>query len=150
MPTARLILCEKTSRWAVALRRALGPRQHVLSQTRSLTECSRELASSPASLVAVECTAANLDQVLVAIGEWSRRYPHARMAVVVDSPLEPAEAMLREAGAVCVLLSLRQAPTLSRLARRHLARAPQSELPLRESILERLPWARWASSSRSA
>lgn len=150
MPIARLILCEKTSRWAVALRRALGSRQHVLSQARSLAQCGRELASSPASLVAVECTADNLDQVLAAIGDWSRRYPHARLAAVVDASLEPAEAMLREAGAVCVLSSPRQARSLARQAGRHLARAPRSERPLNESIFERLPWARWASSSRSA
>ena len=94
MPTARLILCEKTSRWAVALRRALGSRQHVLTQTRSLAQCGRELASSPASLVAVECIADNLDQVLAAIGDWSRRYPHARLAAVAPAKRRPTRRVL--------------------------------------------------------
>ena len=145
MPIARLILCEKTTRWAVALRRALGDRQHVLSQTRSLAECSRELAASPASLVVVECTADNLEPLLVAAGQWSRQFLHARFVAALDDSLAPAEALVREAGAIGVVRSSRHVRSLARLALRHLARAPSRELPLCEAIVERLPWARWAS-----
>src|SRR5688500_16508929 len=84
MPIARLILLEKSNRWAVALRRALGEREHVLRQTGSLAECGRSLAVSPASLVVVECRADNLDSLLSAAGQWSRQFPHARFAAVLD------------------------------------------------------------------
>jgi hypothetical protein len=150
MSTARLILCEKSGRWAVALRRALGPEQHVLRQTRSLAECGRELAAAPASLVAIECTSDNLDKAALAINEWATRYPHSRLAAFLDSSLTAAESLLREAGASAVIDSPRQAPALARLALRHLARAPAGDLPFAESIRHRLPWARWAAASGSA
>jgi hypothetical protein len=147
MPIARLILCEKSNRWAVALRRALGERQHVLRQTRSLAECSRSLAVSPASLVVVECRADNLDSLLSAAGKWLRHFPHVQLAAVMDGSLAPAEALLREAGAVAVIRSPRHVRSLARLALRHVDRAPAADLSLVEAIVERLPWARWASRS---
>jgi hypothetical protein len=150
MSTARLILCEKSSRWAVALRRTLGPDQHVLRQTRSLAECGRELAAAPASLVAIECTDENLDKAVLAINEWATHYPHARFAAVFDSSLAAAEPLLREAGAAAVIDSPRQALALARLALGHVARAPAGDLPLVESIRQRLPWARWAAASGTA
>jgi hypothetical protein len=140
MPTARLILCEKTSRWAVALRRALGPQADVLVETRSLADCGRELAAAPASIVTVECTLENLEKVLTAISEWSRRFRAARFVALREPALEPAAPLLQEAGCVSVLPSPRQSRGLARMALRQLARAPQPDLPLEDSFVAALPW----------
>ena len=143
MSAPRIILCEKSSRWAIALRRALGADAPLLIETRSLAECGRELAARPASLIVVECTVENLEHAALAIADLAGRYPQCRVAGASAPALRPAEPLLREAGAISVVHSPRQARTLSRLAMRHLARAPQPVLSVREAILERLPWSRW-------
>jgi hypothetical protein len=148
MPTARLILCEKTSRWAVALRRVLGPQSGVLVETRSLADCGRELAAAPASIVAVECAAENLDRVLIGLGEWSRRFAAARFVALGIPTLESAEPLLRECGCVGVLHSPRQARLLARMALRQLARAPQPDLSLEDALVANLPWP--AAATRTA
>jgi hypothetical protein len=139
MPSARLILCEKTTRWAVALRRSLGKRQGTLAETRGMAQCSRELAASPASLVVVETTADNLAAVVAALPELGRRFPLARF-VAVGEAVDFAEGLLREAGVVSALATPRQARQLARLALRHVAHAPAADLPLAEAIWDRLPW----------
>jgi hypothetical protein len=142
MCTPRLILCETTSRWAVAFRRAIGKRSNVVYETRSLAECGRELATAPASLVAVEATSENLAAVVAAAVGWSRRFPSARtLAMASRAPVE-TELVLREAGVVAVLRSTREARAAARLVLRHLSRAPVAEMSLLESIFKRLPWAR--------
>jgi hypothetical protein len=148
MPTARLILCEKTSRWAVALRRVLGPQSGVIVETRSLADCGRELAVAPASIVGVECTTENLDRVLTSLGDWSRHFAAARFVALGDVALEPACPLLQEAGCVSVLHSPPQARSLARMALRHLASAPQADLPLEESLVANLPWP--AAATRTA
>jgi hypothetical protein len=140
-----LILCEKTSRWAIALRRVLGPRSDVLVETRSLAQCLRELAASPASLVAIETTTANLESVVAFVQLQSRQFDHARFAAVGDGSLITAAPLLAEAGAVAVLTSPREARRLVRLAVRHLAHAPPADLPLAEAIWDRLPWSGFAT-----
>ena len=57
---AHLIVCEPSGRWAVALRRELGPSARVF-ETRSVAECWERLARSPGSFVVVEATAGNLE-----------------------------------------------------------------------------------------
>lgn len=145
MPTARFILCEKSSRWAIAARRALGKRSDVLVETRSLTQCSRELTASPSSLVAIETTPDNLENVVALLLLQSRRFDGAKCVLVGDDALHLAEPLLREAGAVAVFSSPRQAPQLARIALRHLAHAPPADLPLVEAIWDRLPWRAFAT-----
>lgn len=147
MPSPRLIVCEKTSRWAVALRRALGQRGDVLLETRSLPECLRQLEATPASLVAVESTAANLEAVLAAFPAWSRRFAGCRLIALADPAMKPAHLLLREAGASAVLFTTRKAPQAARFACRHLSLVPPEDLSLRETILGRLPWPRATASS---
>jgi hypothetical protein len=146
MSTSKLIVCESSTRWAVALRRSLAQDSHLLVETRSLAACGRELEACPASLLAIEAVASNLESVLAAWMPWSRRFPDARLAIVGDLSLEPAEPLLREAGACAVVTSLRHAPRVARLAWRHIGLAPRRELSLRESIWQRLPWSRYAAS----
>jgi len=147
MSASRLIICEKTGRWAVAFRRALAAGHERIAETRGLAGCSRQLAAGPASIVAVEVTAANLDAVLAAVPEWLRRFPHCRTIALLEPEVDAAEALLREAGVVAVLRSTRGAPAIARLAQRHLATAPADNLPLEQAILNSLPWAKWATQS---
>jgi hypothetical protein len=147
MSQCRFILCEKTSRWAVAVRRALGERGRWLVETRSLPQCGRELRTFPASLVTVEISESNLEAALGAVARWSRRFPAARVIALLDASLSAAEPLVREAGAIGVLASTRDAPTAAELFERHAALVPADDGPLEQSILAELPWQRWATSA---
>ncbi len=82
----------------------------------------------------------NLVAAAKALGDWSHRFPQARFLVLAARGLEPYELLLREAGALHVVFSPRSLDPLLRLIRRHLARAPQPELTLEESVWAGLPW----------
>jgi hypothetical protein len=142
MTYAQVILCEKSGRWAAALRRALGQQTVPVAETRSLAQCGEALRTAPASLVALEVTGTNLEAAVSLIVHARREHPAARIGALLDDGAEPVEMLLREAGAVDVLHATRDAPRLAGLALRHLALAPRPELPLREQIAERLPWKR--------
>ena len=147
MSQCRFLLCEKTSRWAVALRRALGDRGRWLVETRSLPQCGRELRAFPASLVAVEIGESNLEAALGAMARWSRRFPAAHVIALIDASLIAAEPLIREAGAIGVLASTRDAAAAADLFGRHAALLPADDGPLEQSILAELPWQRWATSA---
>ncbi len=53
-PAARLIVCERTGRWAVALRRELAGSGVRVWETRTLADCRGELSKSAASFAVVE------------------------------------------------------------------------------------------------
>lgn len=146
MPAAQFILCEKSSRWAVAVRAAQPESTLLIVQTRSLAQCEAALRESPASLVAVEVTAMALAAVLELIARAGRSFPAARFATLLDAGLESAEPLLREAGACEVFCSTREAASLARLASRHVALAPHEEIGWREAIASRLPWASWKTA----
>ena len=140
---ARLIVCERTGRWAVALRRELDGMGVRAYETRSLAECFDELAQSPAGLAVVELTAAGVTALLRRLAQWQRDFPLARMAVVADRSLAGCEWLLREAGAVHFTCSPRQLGPLARLVRRHLAKAPSAPpASLSEQIWASLPWGK--------
>jgi hypothetical protein len=143
MRDAPTILCEKTGRWATALRAASGQGPLLLTETRSLGQCAAALQAAPSALIAIEVTAASLETVADFLLRNTRLYPAARFVGLLDHGLEAAQLLLREAGAVDVLLSLHDAPCLAKTAARHAALAPPQELGLRESIAQRLPWKRW-------
>lgn len=143
MPSAHLIVCEKTNRWAAAFRGALREGKVRIVETRSPGQCEEALRSAPASLAAVEVSTGTLEAVMELLERASRAWPAARIVALLDSGTESAEPLLREAGAVEVLTTTREAPALVRLARRHLALAPPADLGLRQTIAARLPWAGW-------
>jgi hypothetical protein len=146
MSIARLIVCEKTGRWARLFRRAL-PAGQLVSEARGLAPCGRLLAEAPASLVAVEATEANLEALIDSLCDWTRDYPAARFIALINAGDAPFEPLLREAGALDVLSSAGGVPAAARLVRRHLSRAPREELSWRDAIFARLPWAAWATRS---
>lgn len=141
MPPARIIVCEKTGRWAVALRRELGAKPRVY-ETRSLPECWEELAASPASWLLLEATEANLDGLTLRLTELGRDFPEARAVVCADRSLAPCEWLLREAGAVHAVFSPRELVPVARMSKRHLAAVPLPPRSVRERVWERLPWSR--------
>ncbi|MCI0361599.1 MAG: hypothetical protein L0211_24210 [Planctomycetaceae bacterium] len=147
MSPPRLIVCEKSGRWAVAFRRALTDEVQRISEVRSIFGCESMLEEHRTSIVAVEVTTANLDGVIAAIPSWLRRFPHCRVLALTEAELASAETLLREAGAVAVLKSTRDASAAARLVERHFAAAPEIDLPLAQAIAAGLPWAKWASTA---
>jgi hypothetical protein len=145
MTAPRLIVCERTTRWAIALRAALaGPPR--LVETRSLSQCAAELAQSPASLAAVETTGANLGLVLELLDHMSQRFPRARAVALIEPELLPAAVLLREAQAIDVLAWAHEAPRVARLARRQFDLAPRRQLGLHELVAQRMPWAAYTAA----
>jgi hypothetical protein len=141
----RLIVCERTGTWAARLRTHL-PREMPMRQTRSLDECVEELGRAPGSLLVLEVSAANLQNVLERTADLARRFPHARWVAVAERANVSYEGLLREAGAVHFATSPRTADTLARLAVRHAARVPQPRMSLAARIWESLPWHEAATS----
>jgi hypothetical protein len=162
---ARLILCERSGRWAAALRRELERQQRRrasgaeapegvsdekcaspwpprIEETRSLAHAFRALAEAPASFLIVEITRANVDALLGHMAELDRWFPLARLAVLGDRRLAGYGWLMREAGAVWHTCSPRRLAPLAALARRHLASAPSPRRGLREQIWAGLPWGR--------
>lgn len=139
---ARLIVCEPSGRWAVALRRQSAATAPRVYETRSLADCWQMLAEAPASFVVVELSTGNAVALLQRMARLQRDFPLARVAVVADRALAGYEWLLREAGAVHFLCSPRQCGPLADLALRHLAQAPPPPRSLTDQIWAGLPWAR--------
>jgi hypothetical protein len=136
---AKLILCERTGRWAVALRRELADAGVRIWENRTLADCRDELVENPASFAVIEL-GSNLSGLLRLLASQPRRFPAARLAVVADRSQAECQWLLREAGAVHFLCSPRQVGLLARLACRHLAQAPPPQQTLAERIWSALPW----------
>jgi hypothetical protein len=134
-----LITCERTGRWAIALRRELPPGVRI-HETRSVPECFRTLAASPAGFVVAELTRSNVDVLLERFLRLERDFPSARVAIVAERALADWEWLVGEAGAVHFTTSLREAKPLAALALRHLRQAPSPRLGLAERIWAELPW----------
>jgi hypothetical protein len=137
---ARLIVCERTGRWAVALRRELADAGVRVYETRHLSDCWEQLGQSPASFVVVELTAASAGGLLRRMLGQHREFPLARLAVVADRSLAAYEWLMREAGAVDFARSPRQLGPLARLACRHLAQAAAPPATFADRLWAGLPW----------
>jgi hypothetical protein len=136
---AKLIVCERTGRWAVALRRELAESGVRVWETRTLADCRDELVENPASFAVVEL-GTNLGGLLRLLASQPRRFPAARLAVVANRSQADYEPLIREAGAVHFLCSPRKAGLLARLACRHLAQVPPPQQSFAERIWASLPW----------
>jgi hypothetical protein len=136
-----LIVCEKKGRIGPMVRSQLGKSGGLpIVETRGLMQTAAALADSPGSLAAVEVSRENLPQVLDWLSRIERDHPTAKAVVLLTDDDVTLDALLREAGAIDVLHSVREAPRLVRLARRHLALAPKEQLTFREWAWQRLPW----------
>ena len=138
---ARLIVCERTGCWAVALRRELADAGVRVWETRTLADCFDELAESPASFVVLEL-GGDVAGLLGCLTRQGREFRRARLAVVADRRLAGYEWLMREAGAVRFFCSPRQIGRLAQLACRHLAQVPPPPQDLTERIWAGLPWGK--------
>ena len=147
MRAAEVIVCERTSAWAVAWRRtwqtpSAGPPQPALRliETRNADECREELAVRPDAFVVVELTPERCDAGLDLLLHMSQRCPLASTGVVADRPLAAYAELARELGALDFVTSPRRLTRLCALAARHSAIRRPSGLTLREQIWADLPW----------
>lgn len=136
---ARLIVCERTGRWAVALRRELADAGVRVWETRTLADCWNELVESPASFVVLEL-GGDVAELLRRIARQPSEFPMARLAVVADRSLAAYQWLMREAGAVHFVCSPRRVGPLAQLACRHLLQVPPPQQSLTERIWASLPW----------
>jgi hypothetical protein len=146
MSAPRLIICEKTSRWATALRRALSDNPVQIAEARSIALCELALAESPTSLVAIEITTANLSAVLELVSRIRIEFSQARIVALLAPELAPAEAIFREFGAIDVATWTHEAERIARLVRVYVDSAPRENLSMSELIAERMPWKAYAAN----
>lgn len=133
--STRLILCEKSGRWAAWLRRLAGGEARWIVETRSLPQLRRELGEHPASLCGMEATRRNVGQVVQSIARIRDDFPAAGIVVLCDNETAAYEAVIREAGAAQVIASPRQVDPLHRIWRRHCRQHPPAEETLMDNIL---------------
>ncbi len=153
MPAPRLIVCERTSRWATAWRRAAGGVELPLVEARSMTHCEAALADSPASVAAVDADFLGGERLAQALARWRDRFPLARLFVLASPDWRTSDLALREAGAAEVICSPPALVRAVRMLQRH-RRLPETialadraaDDRLEDQVLGRLPWARYAAA----
>ncbi|HEY4759747.1 MAG TPA: hypothetical protein VIH42_04130 [Thermoguttaceae bacterium] len=139
---ARLVVFERTGRWAVTLRRELAEAGLHVWEVRSLSDCNELLVNSPASFLILELNESKLEETLRFIKKWRAEFPLFRFAVVADRSLASYQWFMREAGAIHFLCCMHKMGTLAETACRHLARVPQVPQSLSERIWANLPWGK--------
>ncbi len=139
---ARLLVCEATGGWAIALRRELVGLRLRVHETRSVVEAWAELARAPASFLVVELSRASVEPFLERLAWLEQDYPLARVAVVAERALEDCEWLVRAAGVVHFTTSPRQLTGLAQTVCRHLQTVPRSPRNLADEIWASLPWAK--------
>jgi hypothetical protein len=138
----RLVVCERTGRWAVALRREMAETGIRVWETRTLDDCGLFLAESPASFALLELNPQKIQELLDFIRAWRMEYSSFRLAVAAERDLASYKWLMLEAGAVEFIYSTRQIGNLARTACRHLALVPSMPQSLSERIWSNLPWGR--------
>lgn len=140
-PTLNWIVCERTGRWAAALRRELEAHAGEFSEIRLPEELSAAIESArQATVVVVELRRDALGPSLDALVLAERRGARVLPVAVADATLAGVEGVAREAGAVHFVTSPRQFHELVELGRRHQRCVPAPVQTLRERVWARLPW----------
>jgi hypothetical protein len=145
MRNCQLIICERDSHFAPAMRRELMNRASLIVETRSLAGCEVALAESTESLVVIEVTTANLAKVVDFLARVRERYPRAAAVVALSPDTAAAEPLLAEAGAICAFHSVLEAPAIAHIVDRKFALASRSSPSLPELVAARLPWPAYAT-----
>jgi hypothetical protein len=138
----RLVVCERTGRWALALRRELAGAGLRVWETRSPDDCGSVLVESPASFVVLELSEEQIEEILDSTRKWQAEFPLFRFAIVADRDLAPYKWLMQEVGAAEFICSMRKTGALARTACRHLAQVPSLPQSLTERIWANLPWGR--------
>ena len=150
MPKGQWIVWQQSGLWAGMARRAMGPQAASVRDCRTQADCDALLERWPASLVGVEVTEGRLGELLDWLAHLERRWPNARAVALVPGETEPSalarsdrllrEHVLRESGVIDVVYRPRQLRTAAELARRHLARAAETDESPAARIVAELPW----------
>ena len=123
MPVARCIVCERSEKWAVALRRPLQNGRAPGVETRSLDECWNEVVGQSGQSRGGGGDARRIWSRWCPGCGGCRRVSAARVVVLGSRGLEAGQWLLREAGAVHVVFSPREWPPVVRIVQRHLGAA---------------------------
>jgi len=140
MTQPRLIVCERTNQWAVALRWALSGSGIRVYETRRWTDCWQELASSPSTLLALELRRTNLAEIVRGLVESHRCYPQSGAVVLARRELRDCEWILREAGALQVIFSPRDLSSVVRLAHHFCEQPSPPAASFHAWVWDRMPW----------
>ncbi len=143
MTLAKLIVCETTNKWAVALRRQL-PRESWsgICETRSLDDCWQQALASRVSVVVLEATTVNLERLAATLPQYRAGLPHTLVVVSARRQLASAEWLLRELGAMHVVFSSRAIEPLVRMIQRHWGRVALTQPQEAAYPWRQLPWQR--------
>jgi hypothetical protein len=146
------VVCERTSRWAAALRMALAADELScrLRELRHFIELDAELAARPTAVAAIEVHRGNFANVLCWLPRAREQFAEVRFvalldrSLVVDKTKESADVgdALLEAGAALVVASPRRLEPILELGRRHAAAPPKTSENVRlvEQVWASLPW----------
>ena len=160
------IICERTGRWAAALRVGFARRSQTgpaprIYESRSLDELAERLTARPRSLTLLEVHASNLAKLLQWLAQNSQQFPRARFVAVLDRMLavrpdssseqssvesQDVVAALLESGAAEIAVSPRRLQHIFVLADRHAAsvsslrRPPAEAQSITDCARSRLPW----------
>jgi DNA-binding response OmpR family regulator len=138
--SAICLVCQRGDGWGVHLKQLLQESGITVRQRTRLEECWQLLEEHPSSILIVEAGPRDGVPVFGFVEQIQSQFPAARVIVALARGLEQEGWLLREAGAVHVVHSLREADTVARLVRRHIDRAPVGPMTLAQQILMRLPW----------
>lgn len=145
MAICDLIVCERTSRWAVAIRWALGGKAAGqglrVYEARSLTDAWERLVRAPASVIAVEAEAVSVDALAERLRRMPAQFPQARSVLLGASATGMMARLWRELGVTYLVATPRGVDAVVRLALRQHERQPALQSGLRGQIWQRLPWA---------
>lgn len=142
------IVCERTSRWASALRISFAASgvPFRLREIRHLEELAAELAKRPACLAAIEFDRTNFAAALALLSVIRKKFPDTRTIALLDRSLASEFAEVGnaavEAGAAAVAASPRRLDAILALGERHAAteRTKGERMPLVARIWATLPW----------
>jgi hypothetical protein len=142
------IVCERTSRWASAMRMALaaGGVPYRLRELRHLSELDADLVARPTALAAIEIHRDNFAELLAWLPTVRERRRHARCIALLDGSLaddlDEVRDALVEAGAQAVATSPRRLAAVIVFGARHAETAEivGENAPLVAQVWASLPW----------
>lgn len=145
----QVVILEAEGRWATRLLQLCPqlPRQSRWRETRSSTECMEAIQSVAGSLVILEARSdlprapLKPESAVRYVARLGRSPWQPRVVLVGGVELAPWQNLLRECGALEVIVSLRQLETILPLIGKHAACFRPAEVSLRERIWAHLPWS---------
>lgn len=122
------------------MRCVLGEWDVIVVGVRSVGDCLALLAQWPGSVVAIEVSQSNLEEAFAAICRLQRVRPPSAVMALAARGLEAAEPLLREAGAVHVMLSRQELKFAATIFKHDCQAKLNSDESIRERVWRRMPW----------